>query len=134
MDTENKNGLFPIALNAVVLDCKDIDALADFYIRLLGWEKSYGDDEWVDVSSTSCGVKISFQRNEDYVPPVWPEEPDAQQQMMHLDFAVHSKEEMGLAEKHALSCGAVKADIQYGGDEWVTLFDPAGHPFCFVIW
>ena len=30
--------LLPIRLKAVVLDCQDIQALSDFYIRMLGWE------------------------------------------------------------------------------------------------
>ena len=31
---------------------------------------------------------ILFQRNPEYCPPVWPEEPGVQQQMAHLDFSV----------------------------------------------
>jgi hypothetical protein len=61
MSTENTNGLLPIALNAVVLDCKDVAALSDFYIRLLGWKRNYSeDDEWVDIASPSGNVKIGF--------------------------------------------------------------------------
>lgn len=134
MSTENTNGLLPIALNAVVLDCKDVAALSDFYIQLLGWKKNYSeDDEWVDIASPSGNVKIAFQKNEDYVPPVWPEELGKQQQMAHLDFIVQSTEQMELAVQHAISCGAVKASTQYS-DKWTVMIDPAGHPFCFVIW
>lgn len=127
--------LLPILLDAVVLECKDAAALSDFYIRLLGWKKHYGEEgEWTDIASPSCGVKIAFQQNEAYAPPVWPDEPGAQQQMAHLDFAVRDKEEMELAVQHALSCGAVKASVQYDPEKWTTMLDPAGHPFCFVIW
>ena len=69
---------------------------------------------------------ILFQRNPDYVPPVWPEEPEAQQQMAHLDFAVNDLEK---AVKHAIECGATMADQQFS-DDWRVMFDPAGHPFC----
>lgn len=127
--------LLPITIDAVVLECKDVAALSDFYIRLLGWEKNYGEgDEWADISAPSGGVKIAFQKNEDYISPVWPDEPGKQQQMAHLDFAVQNKEQMELAAQHALSCGAVMASTQYGEDKWITLLDPEGHPFCFVIW
>ena len=34
MDSE---GLLPIELDTVILECTDAAALADFYIRLLGW-------------------------------------------------------------------------------------------------
>lgn len=131
MDTK---GLLPISLDAVVLECKDVAALSDFYIRLLGWKKNSGeDDEWREIVSPSGGVIIAFQQNEDYIPPVWPDEPGAQQQMAHLDFTVRDKEQMELAVQHALSCGAVKASVQYDPKKWITMIDPAGHPFCFVI-
>ena len=32
--------------------------------------------------------------------------------------------------RRALALGAAKAKVQFGGDEFVTLLDPAGHPFC----
>ncbi|WP_283608848.1 VOC family protein [Faecalispora anaeroviscerum] len=131
----NTKGLLPIALDAVVLECKDMAALSDFYIRLLGWKKNYGEEgEWTDIISPSGGVKIAFQQNEDYITPVWPDEPGAQQQMTHLDFTVHNQEQLELAVQHAVSCGAVKASVQYDAEKWITMIDPAGHPFCFVIW
>ncbi|EHL07516.1 hypothetical protein HMPREF0322_01867 [Desulfitobacterium hafniense DP7] len=122
-----------IKLKSIVIDCPDIQALADFYIRMLGWEKDYVEEgEFLDIRPPLGGPKIAFQTNMDYVPPVWPEEPNAQQQMLHIDFAVQSKEAMEYAVKHAISCGATKAAIQYS-DEWTVMFDPVGHPFCFVI-
>jgi hypothetical protein len=134
MNKEHEEGLFPITLNAVVLDCRDINALSEFYLRLLGWEKTdVIGDEWIDIEPPFGGIKISFQRNDEYETPVWPEEAGSQQQMVHLDFTVKSLEHMKLAVEHALGCGAVKPQIQFGGEEWVTLLDPSGHPFCFVL-
>ncbi|MDR2045322.1 MAG: VOC family protein [Clostridium sp.] len=131
----NTKGLLPMALDAAVLECQDAVALSDFYIRLLGWKKNYGEsDEWIDIVSPSNGVKIAFQRNEDYLPPIWPDEPGMQQQMAHLDFAVRNKEQMELAVRHAISCGAARSGVQYDPEKWTTMIDPAGHPFCFVIW
>lgn len=134
MNAEKKADLFPIALNAVILDCPDRYELAEFYLRLLGWEKTYDDDEWIDIAPPSGSIKISFQDNPGYVRPVWPDEPGKQQQMAHLDFTVKDTQQLELAVAHAIECGAIKAPVQYGGDQWATLFDPAGHPFCFVIW
>lgn len=87
----------------------------------------------VDISAPSCGVKIAFQQNTDYVPPVWPDEVGKQQQMVHLDFTVQNKGQMEHAVLHAIACGATKAGIQYEPEQWTTMIDPAGHPFCFVI-
>lgn len=134
MNTEEPSSLFPIAINAVVLDCKDTAALADFYVRLLGWkrEPDNEDEAFAGIFSPDGGARILFQQNEDYIPPVWPEAPGRQQQMAHLDFTVKGREQMERAVRHALSCGAVKAGVQYS-DRWTVLLDPAGHPFCLVI-
>lgn len=132
MNPEDKMTGFPVRLNAVVLDCGDINVLSDFYIRFLGWKQGYHvEDQWMEITEPGCTVKIAFQKNEDYVPPVWPEESEKQQQMEHLDFAVENREQMALAVEHAISCGAVKAKMQYSED-WTVLMDPSGHPFCIV--
>lgn len=126
--------LFPITVDAVVLDCPDVNALADFYIHLLGWERTYEEpDEWVDISCPENGMKIAFQRNEHFVPPVWPEKPGQQQQMAHIDFRVQTARELDLAVQHALACGAVLAPAQFGEGKYISLIDPVGHPFCFVV-
>lgn len=131
MENNNKN-LPQINLVSVVLDSNDIQTLTNFYIRLLGWEKEFEEPgSWSSIVSPSKGTRIAFQNNEDYIPPIWPEEPGKQQQMVHLDFSVGGKENLEAAVAHAIACGAVKADNQYSED-WVVLFDPAGHPFCFA--
>ncbi len=119
-----------VLLGAVTIDCKDPRALADFYIRMLQWEKTYEEDGYVALNSPSCNVRIGFQRNDYYVPPVWPETPGSQQQQVHLDFKVRDKEHMMQMVEHALRCGAVKAEMQYS-DLWTVMLDPVGHPFCF---
>ena len=125
----------PVPLDAVVLECRDVAALCDFYMRLLGWDKHYGDGKtWLDIIPPGGGVKIAFQHNALWQPPVWPETPGSRQMTAHLDFAVRDTEHMRQAVARALDCGAQLTDVQYGGDRWTTLTDPAGHPFCFVIW
>jgi len=133
MADEQSSGAVSIELKTVVLECRDARALADFYIRLLGWQlNDVEEGEWVDIAAPSGGVKIAFQQNADYVPPVWPEQPGEQQQMAHLDFAVQDPAHLEQAARYAISYGAKRAEVQHGGDEWVTLIDPEGHPFCFV--
>jgi len=128
-------------LDAVVIDCSDPARLADFYCTLLGWKRWEQKGGTVSViQSPDTGTKLIFQRNEYYIPPVWPEEPDSQGQQEHLDFTVRDPQEMQAAVEHALRCGAELSEHQYGHDAksgrdlWVTLRDPEGHPFCFVIW
>ncbi len=118
-----------VLLGGVTVDCKDPRALADFYIQLLQWEKTYEEDGFIVLKSPSCNVRIGFQKNDYYVPPVWPETPDTQQQQVHLDFKVRDKEHMMQMVEHAIKCGATKAEMQYS-DLWTVMLDPVGHPFC----
>ena len=124
-----------ITLDALVLECPDAAALADFYAALLGWQRGHVEPgEWVDIVSPGGGTKLAFQQNPAYRPPVWPDVPGAPQQQAHLDLAVKDRAAMRQAVELALSLGARLSDTQYGDDKWTTLIDPAGHPFCFVIW
>jgi hypothetical protein len=118
-----------IIFDKVVIDCLDPASLADFYIKLLGWEKGYDNDGFIIIGSDICNVDIGFQRNPNYVPPKWPEEGKEQQQMLHLDFAI-PKAELHDWEQYAVSYGAKIADTQYS-DQWTVMLDPEGHPFCF---
>jgi hypothetical protein len=99
----------------------NVYSLAQAYVSRHAWTRAiYLDD---------CPVRIGFQKNVDYAPPVWPEKPGEQQQMVHIDFNVKDKEEMMERVRHALACGARKAEEQYS-DRWTVMFDPEGHPFC----
>lgn len=119
-----------IKMYTFTLDCKEPHELADFYARLLHWDVVFTDEDWACVGPK--GAKngsypgILFQKNPEFVPPVWPEEPGAQQQMAHLDFAVNDLEK---AVQYAIRCGARLANDQFS-EEWRVMFDPAGHPFC----
>lgn len=116
---------FVSSIIGVALDCRDPDELADFYVELLGLEKTISSGNWAGIH-TPQGIILAFQRVEEYVPPVWPWQEGEQQQMLHLDFAVDDLEK---AVEHATKCGAKKAEVQYY-DSSTVMFDPAGHPFC----
>lgn len=119
-----------IKLYTVTIDCKDHVALALFYAKLLNWEVVYQDDDWALVGAPNVAQGaypgITIQKNPFYVPPVWPEEENAPQQMEHLDFIVNDLE---AAVTYAISCGARVASSQFL-EESRVMFDPAGHPFC----
>lgn len=109
-------------------DCKNADALADFYVRLLGWKKEFSAEGWAGLRSPQ-GWILAFQELEDYVPPVWPWENGSQQQQAHMDFELDCPLEEGVT--YAISCGARKAEVQYFETSTVML-DPEGHPFCLT--
>jgi catechol 2,3-dioxygenase-like lactoylglutathione lyase family enzyme len=110
----------------VNIDCADAPAMADFYGQLLGWEVTLRDDDFVLMRDPAGGAGLSFQEREDYRPPVYPEQPDGQDKMIHLDIKV---EDLEAAVAYAIECGARLAEFQ-GREDLRVMLDPAGHPFC----
>lgn len=123
-----------IRLKTVIFECRDIPQLLSFYTGLLNWPVVYEVDTFVGIHSNEEEMGIAFQYDESYIPPTGPSQPGKQQMMAHLDFAVNDKNELKEAMEKASMLGAKSASEQYGGEEWVTMLDPAGHPFCFVVW
>lgn len=119
-----------IKLYSFTVDCTDPYALAQFYAALLKWEIPFHDEDYAVIAPPGAkqgeSPGITFQRNPEYQPPVWPEEPEKQQQMAHIDVAVNDLEK---AVNHAVDCGATVAGTQFS-DDWKVMLDPAGHPFC----
>jgi catechol 2,3-dioxygenase-like lactoylglutathione lyase family enzyme len=114
----------------VVIDAADARALADFYVRLLGWRVDKDEDgAFVTVAPPSGVAYLAVQRSPEYVPPVWPPIDGRQQMMMHLDVEVA---DLDAAVADASGMGARLADVQPQDDVRVML-DPAGHPFCLYV-
>jgi hypothetical protein len=83
----------------------------------------------VVLTSPDGGAGLSFQREHDYVPPVWPAGPGDPAMMVHLDIEA---DDLGEAVAWAESCGARVAELQPQADVRVCL-DPHGHPFCLYV-
>ncbi len=115
-----------ITMRTLCIDCADAHAMAAMYGRLLGWQPTFTEDNWVLMRDPNGGVGLSFQGEPDYVPPVWPQTVGEQQMMMHLDIKV---EDLAAATAYALEAGARLADSQPREDLRVFV-DPSGHPFC----
>jgi len=114
----------PIAqLPSFVLDCADPERLAAFYGAILDWNVT-ADANWGDIRNAAGDQCISFQRVDDYRPPVWPGQEVPQQ--MHLDVVV---DDLDIGEQAVIALGATRAEHQPGITFRVFL-DPDGHPFC----
>lgn len=113
-------------LKAIVLDSDNFPELAAFYARLLGGKVTQCNEYYAQVCWLGSPLCYFFQNTEGYIPPVWPEESEKQQQMIHMDYAAEDVEQ---AVQHALDCGASMAPVSYM-QHGKVLFDPAGHPFC----
>ena len=117
---------------ATTIDCADENALADFYVNLLGWTKTFSGNGFAVISSPDYPFLLVFQAVENYQPPIWPWKKDKQAQMMHFDFYV---ENLAEAVEHAKTCGATVSEVQFFPETGTTMLDPAGHPFCLsTVW
>jgi predicted enzyme related to lactoylglutathione lyase len=110
----------------ISIDCCDPKRTQDFYHNLTGWEAitAYGCPAIIAPNNL---VILFMECDFDYIPPIWPEEDGKQQKQIHFNFQV---DDLQTAVSEAVKLGATKPDIQYGGDDFVTLIDPEGHPFC----
>jgi catechol 2,3-dioxygenase-like lactoylglutathione lyase family enzyme len=118
-----------VRLTATVLDTPDPKGLALFYQRLLGWSIGTDEPDWVTLLPEGGGAGLSFQREADHVPPVWPAGPGDPRMQLHLDIEV---DDLDAAVGLAVEAGATVAGHQPQDDVRVCL-DPAGHPFCLFL-
>ncbi|MYW69480.1 VOC family protein [Streptomyces sp. SID8379] len=116
-------------LRAVVLDCPDPRALAEFYAALLGGTptRNPDEDDWIDLEVPG-GHPLAFQEAPGYVPPPWPSPHGAQQ--FHLDVTV---DDLDAGEKQVLTLGATVLDNEDRTRAWRVYADPVGHPFCLCV-
>jgi catechol 2,3-dioxygenase-like lactoylglutathione lyase family enzyme len=107
-------------LELVAFDAPDIEKLANFYTDLTGWKVVRNVGDWITLQ-TADGGEIAFQQVPDHVAPQWPGQ--GQPQQFHLDLQVTDHE---AAAVRAVGLGATRLAA---GPTWITLADPAGHPF-----
>jgi predicted enzyme related to lactoylglutathione lyase len=107
-------------LELVAFDAPDIEKLAAFYAALAGWEVARTEPDWIAMRLAD-GQEVAFQLAPDHIAPQWPGQ--ALPQQFHLDLTVDGLE---AAAERAVALGATKLA---SGASWITLADPAGHPF-----
>ena len=108
------------SLDLAIFDVPDIERVGTFYAELTGWEVVRQDADRFGVRAPD-GREIEFQHAPDHVAPKWPGQDLPQQ--VHLDLQT---DDPARDAERAVGLGATRlAD----GPNWITLADPAGHPF-----
>ncbi|HEU0212657.1 MAG TPA: VOC family protein [Jiangellaceae bacterium] len=107
-------------LDLIIFDVADIEKVGSFYAELTGWDVVRNDSDRFGVRAPD-GQVLQFQRAPDHVAPRWPGQECPQQ--FHLDLQT---DDPPAEAERAVGLGATRlAD----GPSWITLADPAGHPF-----
>ncbi len=133
--------LFP-ALRQVVLDTRDVRALAEFYRQLLGLQYRAGDEpppagepdpcgeDWLVLQDVTGTPRLAFQQVAELPEATWPSGPHPQ--MLHLDLTVPTPAELAAQHDRVLALGArLLHDRSDDPEEPLRVYaDPAGHPFC----
>lgn len=107
-------------VDLVIFDAADIERTGAFYAALTGWAVVRRDDDRFGVR-TPDAREVEFQRAPDHVPPRWPGQDPPQQ--FHLDLQTDNP---AAEAERAIELGATRLG---DGPAWITLADPAGHPF-----
>jgi Glyoxalase-like domain len=117
MSTSMPNTLF-----AVALDCGDPWRLGRFYQAFMGGELFASNNDFVVLRGAA--IRLDFQRVENRRTPTWPDAGSPRR--VHLDFIVH---DLAGAASLLVELGAERPAFQQGGQKFLVLLDPAGHPF-----
>jgi predicted enzyme related to lactoylglutathione lyase len=110
-----------VTLDLVVFDAADIERVGGFYTDLTGWEVARRDPDRFGLRAPD-GQEVGFQLAPDHVAPDWPGQERPQQ--FHLDLRTADP---AAGAERAVALGATRLADGAGG--WITLADPAGHPF-----
>lgn len=110
--------------DAVVVDCHDPQALAEFWCALLGVEVRGTWQQYVGLYPMGAGQpRLLFQGTDDPRPP---------KNTLHLDLHVPAAR-LPAAVDRAVGLGArLVEEHEEGGQSWRTLADPEGNLFCLV--
>jgi catechol 2,3-dioxygenase-like lactoylglutathione lyase family enzyme len=138
MATEAMRGSPTFTLGGICLDCADAEAMARFYGEIFGWEVTgrdapesrLGGAGWICMSGPPGGPSVSFQAEDWYEAPLWPEVGGSQTKMMHFEVGV---DDLVAAVELVVRAGGGVAPTQpedRDPNELRVMLDPAGHPFC----
>jgi predicted enzyme related to lactoylglutathione lyase len=110
----------------VVIDAADVDALCDFWVAALGYERFGSFEQFRSAvpPDGATGPKFVFQQV--------PEPRGAAKNRLHLDVVVGDEMEAEAERLVGLGARRVSDVIEEAGTSWIVMADPEGNEFCLV--
>ncbi|TDB96841.1 VOC family protein [Actinomadura sp. 7K534] len=114
-------------ISELVLDCRDPEALAEFWCEALGFVVLLRDGDDVEIGPREGfgGLQptLVLSRTDDPRPGKLP---------LHIDVSPTDRDQDAELER-LLAAGARHADVgQTGEESWYVLADPEGNEFCLL--
>ncbi|MGY1812097.1 VOC family protein [Blastococcus sp. SYSU D00820] len=114
-------------LSEIVIDCRDPEALADWWAQVLDYVVLSREDGEVEIGPPSgfggAVPTLVFSRSDD---------PVRGKPRLHVDVNATDRDQDAELER-LLALGATPADVgQTGEESWHVLADPEGNPFCLL--
>ena len=112
-----------LRVQCLTIDCDDVELVATFWQRALGYSRAYEDAGEIALAATDGSTTTDL---------LLLRAPDRKQRKnrLHLDLRPDDRD-AEVARLEAL--GATRADIgQIGDESWVVMADPEGNEFCVL--
>lgn len=121
-------------LTEVIVDCHDMDRLADFWCAVLGYERAHGGENWVAIGPVGRPTSDEAWRAEALAPFMAfvkvPEDRVAKNRV-HVDVTpIDSTRDQEV--ERLVGLGARRADVGQGDTPWIVMADPEGNEFCVM--
>lgn len=114
-------------ISELVLDCRDPEALADFWCEVLGFVVLDRDGDDIEI-----GPREGFGGLQPTLVLSRSDEPRGGKLPLHIDVNATDRDQDAELER-LLAVGARHADVgQTGEESWFVLADPEGNEFCLL--
>ena len=116
----------PVRPIHVVIDADDVDALCDFWIAALGYERFGSFEQYRSARPPggAPGTKFIFQQV--------PEGRTPGKNRLHVDIEVGDDLEAECARLIGLGATRLSDEIVDAGTRWIVMADPERNEFCLV--
>jgi catechol 2,3-dioxygenase-like lactoylglutathione lyase family enzyme len=118
----------------VIIDCHDLEQMADFWCAVLGYERVSSGEGWLAIRAPGSAPSDEMLRAAAQPSALaFVEVPEDKicKNRVHIDVTPIDRSQAAEVDR-LLDLGAAHADIAQGPTPWIVLSDPEGNEFCVM--